>query len=70
MLFIFAGPERQKLAVKDAARVDFDPKEFLTLIASVYIHFARKAQGDAFAQAIAADKRSYYDQMFVKPAAV
>lgn len=66
----FVGPEKGKLKIRDPKRLDFAPKEFLELIAAIYVHFARKDQNNAFAQAIAADKRSYYSKMFTEAATV
>ena len=46
--------------------LSFDPKDLLTQIASIYVNLARRDSQDVFAQAITADKRSYYEDMFAE----
>lgn len=64
-LCIVAGPERARLSVKDDKKeINFDPKDLLTQIATIYVHLSRRDKAGLLAQAIVADKRSYYTNMF------
>ena len=46
--------------------LSFDPKDLLTQIASIYVNLARRDSQGVLAQAITADKRSYYEDMFAE----
>lgn len=60
-----AGPERKKLSVKgDKKELNFDPKDLLKQIASIYVHLSWNDKQGLLAQAIVSDKRSYYAAMF------
>ena len=59
------GPERKRLSVKDDKNeINFDPKDLLRQIASIYVHLSWKDRESSFAQAIVSDRRSYYPRMF------
>lgn len=58
-----AGPERKQLSVKDK-EINFDPKDLLKQIATIYVHLSKRDKKGLLAQGIVADKRSYYPEMF------
>ena len=61
----YAGPERRKLSVKDDRKeINFDPKDLLKQIATIYVHLSKRDKKGLLAQAIVSDKRSYYPEMF------
>ena len=77
LLSHLAGPERKKLKVKNPEKYDFDPKELLTKIVTVYLNLyknesiihegADKMETDSektLAEAISEDGRSYKDEVF------
>ncbi|KAK9804240.1 hypothetical protein WJX72_002942 [[Myrmecia] bisecta] len=59
-----SGPERKNLKVKEPQKYNWRPKDFLTYIAQVYLHLNRADSDGVFARAIAADQRSYREEMF------
>lgn len=62
-----AGPQRRQLRVEDKNKeLNFDPKGLLKQIASIYINLSRRDTQGVLAQAIASDKRSYYEEMFAE----
>lgn len=58
------------LQVKDPEKYYFKPKELLTTICSIYLHLARSDTKGVFTAAIAADARSYRQDMFAEAALV
>ncbi|KAG1664461.1 hypothetical protein FOA52_006307 [Chlamydomonas sp. UWO 241] len=58
------GSERRKLAIKEADKLGFNPRELLKSIISVYLHLASSDRSGVFARAVAADERSYSAEMF------
>jgi len=63
-LAYLAGPERKKLRVDNPEKYDWDPKQVLSEIVSVYAHLARADQQGALARAVALDQRSYTKEIF------
>ncbi len=63
-----AGPERRKLKIKDPERYGWQPKTVLAQIAAIYVHLARGDASGRLAAAVAADSRSYRDEMFLEAA--
>ena len=59
-----AGQDRRKLKVKEPQKYGWKPKELLTQISQVYMRIGRADSTGAFAEAIAADKRSYSEDLF------
>ena len=65
--FCLPGPQRRQLRVEDKKNeLKFDPKGLLKQIASIYVNLSRRDSQGILAQAIAADKRSYYEEMFAE----
>jgi ubiquitin conjugation factor E4 B len=54
------------LQVRDPAKYNWNPKQLLTQICSVYLNLYRADKQGVFAAAIAADARSYRPQMFAE----
>lgn len=52
--------------VRDPAKYNWNPKQLLTQICSVYLNLYRADKQGVFAAAIAADARSYRPQMFAE----
>ena len=53
------------MSVKDDRKeINFDPKDLLKQIATIYVHLSMRDKGALLAQAIVSDKRSYYPEMF------
>ena len=48
----------------DRKEINFDPKDLLKQIATIYVHLSWKDRKGLLAQAIVSDKRSYYAGMF------
>jgi ubiquitin conjugation factor E4 B len=63
-LAYLAGPERKKLRVDNPEKYDWDPKQVLSEIVSVYAHLARADPEGALARAVALDQRSYTKEIF------
>ena len=61
---VAAGQDRRKLKVKEPQKYGWKPKELLTQISQVYMRIGRADSTGAFAEAIAADKRSYSEDLF------
>lgn len=72
-----AGPERRKLKVKNPEKYEFNPKDLLTKIVTVYVNLYKteemiqgssdnmEADSDkTFGEAICEDGRSYKDEIF------
>ena len=69
-LLFLAGPQRRQLKVKDPEKYGWNPKELLSMIADVYLNLFAADVGGAFVAAIAADGRSYRDEVFTETATV
>ena len=69
-LLFLAGPQRRQLKVKDPEKYGWNPKELLTMIADVYLNLFDADTNGAFVAAIAADGRSYRDEVFTETATV
>jgi ubiquitin conjugation factor E4 B len=65
-----AGSKRRALKVKDPEKYGWDPKELLSMIVDVYLSLSAADVEGVFAAAIAADGRSYTDQLFTDTATV
>ena len=63
-LAYLAGPERKKLRVDNPEKYDWDPKQVLSQIVSVYAHLARADPEGALPRAVALDQRSYTKEIF------
>ena len=63
-----AGPERRKLKIKDPERYGWQPKTLLAQIAAIYVNLSRGDGSGRLAVAIAADGRSYREEMFLEAA--
>ena len=65
-LLYLAGPERRKLKVKDPEKLGWNPKELLSMITEIYLNLFNADKDEVFVTAIAADGRSYKDEVFVE----
>ncbi|KAK9840736.1 hypothetical protein WJX81_001139 [Elliptochloris bilobata] len=69
-LLHLTGPERRKLKIKDPERYGWQPKTVLAQIAAIYVNLAHGDASGRLAAAVAADSRSYRDEMFTEAAQV
>eukprot|EP00878_Enallax_costatus_P013480 GHUV01014095.1.p1 GENE.GHUV01014095.1~~GHUV01014095.1.p1 ORF type:complete len:229 (+),score=76.95 GHUV01014095.1:855-1541(+) len=69
-LLYLTGPNRKMLKVRDPERYHFNPKQLLALICQIHLNIAAADKQGVFAQAIAADERSYRPEMFSEAALV
>lgn len=67
-LLFLAGPERRQLKIKNPEKYGWDPKELLATISDVYVQIYAADKDKAFIAAIAADGRSYRDDVMVEAA--
>ncbi|GMH33488.1 hypothetical protein BSKO_01322 [Bryopsis sp. KO-2023] len=58
------GPERKKLKIKNPDEYNFRPGELLKQILGIYLHLTLADREGVFSKAIAADGRSYREEMF------
>lgn len=63
-----AGPKRKQLRVRKPEKYHWKPQELLTQLARIYLNLGRADSGGDFVEAIAADKRSYHEGLFVEAA--
>jgi len=69
-LLFLAGPERRRLKIKNPEKFGWDPKELLGMIFDVYLQIYAADSAKVFVAAIAADGRSYRDDVMVETARV
>ncbi|KAF5841726.1 ubiquitin conjugation factor E4 [Dunaliella salina] len=69
-LMYLTGPMRRKLAIKDADKYNFKPRELLLNIIQIYLHLSSADRSGLFARSIATDARSYNPSMFPEAAKV
>ena len=69
-LLFLAGPERRKLKIKNPEKYGWEPKELLGMITDIYVQIYAADKDKAFIAAIAADGRSYRDEVMLEAAAI
>ena len=69
-LLFLAGPERRQLKIKNPEKYGWDPKELLATIADIYVQIYAADKEKVFIGAIAADGRSYRDEVMIEAANV
>lgn len=69
-LLFLAGPERRKLKIRNPEKYGWEPKELLGMITDVYVHIYTADKDKTFIASIAADGRSYRNEVMVEAASI
>ena len=63
-----SGPKRKNLRLRNPEKYSWKPQELLTQLARIYLNLGRADSEGNFVAAIAADKRSYHQGLFMEAA--